>query len=120
MRSIDSKSEDDLIDEPSRDDDLVQEDNSMNLRVDENDEPHDVKSEIGEFDPMLFTLNYPALELFPSQVTKTPSYCFRSVTTCIRQHLKQPKRVWRMADIQHLLRELNTLHNRDENVFVQS
>lgn len=84
VRSIDSKSEGDLIDDASRDDDL-QEDNSMNLKVD--DEPHFPKDDtIGEFDPMLFTLNYPALELFPSQKTKTPSYCFRSVsvTTCIR------------------------------------
>ena len=76
------------------DDDDSDEDNQLEVKLDEKEDSEPIKRETdGTFDKMLFTLNYPALELFPSQRSKTPSFCFRSVsvTTLVRQYLSESK-----------------------------
>lgn len=69
-------------------------------------------------DPMTFTYNFPALELFPSVKGKNKTFCFRSssVTSYVRQQLADPKPRGEQ-DLVEIVECLNLLHNRDENIF---
>lgn len=105
--------------EDDNDDDDSDEDNQLEVKLDEKEDSEPMKRETdGTFDKMLFTLNYPALELFPSQRSKTPSFCFRSVsvTNLVRQYLTESK-TFDARQLDEFVRELNRLHNHDENRF---
>lgn len=92
-----------------------EEDNQLEVKIDDKEDSEPIQGE-GAFDKMLFTLNYPALELFPSQRAKTPSFCYRSVsvTNLVRQHLSE-SRTYDGKQLDDFVSTLNKLHNHDEN-----